>query len=167
LRCPCLAAIVTVVHVAVAGAQPQVVIVDRGPGASGRILAEVLERPYRLVGPDTAQFVLSRDERVTTSLVVLGRRTTSIDGHVDGDLVVVGGDLFIHPGAAIDGRAIAIGGAVYSSTLADSLNESLSFRDNTFLIARSATGYELRYQSLYADATSPLTLPGIYGLRVP
>jgi hypothetical protein len=160
-------AIVTVLHVAVAGAQPQVVVVDRGPGASGQLLAEVLARPYRLIEPDTAQFILARDERVATNLVVLGRRSTSIDGRVDGDLVVVGGDLFVHPGAAIGGRAIAIGGAVYSSTLADSLNETFSFRDNTFIITRSASGYELRYQSLYADATGPLTLPGIYGLRPP
>jgi hypothetical protein len=81
--------------------------------------------------------------------------------------VVVGGDLFVHPGAAIGGRAVAIGGGVYSSTLANPLKETLSFRDNTFVITRSAAGYELRYQSLYADATSPLTLPGIYGLRPP
>ena len=162
-----LAVIVTVVHVAVAGAQQRVVVVDQGPGPSGQVLAEVLARPYRLIEPDTAQFILSHDERVTTGLVVLGRRRTSIDGRVDGDLVVVGGDIFVHPGGAIGGRAIAIGGAVYSSTLADSLNETLSFRDNTFLVTRSATGYELRYQSLVADATSPLTLPGIYGLRLP
>lgn len=167
MRCAALGAIVTAFHVAVAGAQPQVVIVDRGPGATGRILAEVLAGPYRLIEPDTAQFILSRDERVRTSLVVLGRRRTSIDGRVDGDLVVVGGDLFVHPGAAIGGRAVAIGGAVYSSTLADSLNETVSFRDDTFIITRSATGYELAYQSLYADAAGPLTLPGIYGLRPP
>jgi hypothetical protein len=156
-----------VAHAAIGGAQPRVVIVDQGPGPSGQLLAGVLAGPYRLIEPDTAQFILSRDERVTTALVVLGRRRTSIDGHVDGDLVVVGGDIFVHPGAAIGGRAIAIGGAVYSSTLADSLHETLSFRDNTFVVTRSATGYELRYQSLVADATSPLTLPGFYGLRLP
>lgn len=167
MRCAALAAIVTVAHVAIADAQPQVVIVDRGPGPSGGLLAAVLARPHRLIEPDTAQFVLPRDEHVTTALVVLGRRTTSIDGRVDGDLVVVGGDLFVHPGAAIGGRAVAIGGGVYSSALAESLNETLSFRDNTFDITRAPAGYELRYRSLYADATGPVTLPGVYGLRPP
>jgi hypothetical protein len=162
-----LSVVAALVHAGIADGQPHIVIVDRGPGPSAGILAEVLARPFRLVEPDTAQFVLSRDERVSGNLVVLGRRSTSIDGHVDGDLVVVGGDLFVHPGAAIGGRAVAIGGAVYSSTLADSLNETLSFRDHTFAITRTSAGFELRYQSFYADASSPLTLPGLYGIRMP
>lgn len=161
-----LSVIATVVHVAVAEGQPRVVIVDRGPGASGRILAEVLAKPHRLVEPDTSRFTLRRDEQVTTGLVVLGR-TTSIDGQVDGDLVVVGGDLFVHPGARISGRAVAIGGAVYPSTLALPLRQPQSFRDNTFTITPTPTGYELAFQSLLADATPMLTLPGVYGLRVP
>jgi hypothetical protein len=161
-----LAVIAMVGFVAVADGQPRIVIADQGPGASGRILAEVLAKPLRLVEPDTGRFILRRDEHVTTSLVVLGR-TAAIDGEVDGDLVVVGGDLFVHPGARIGGRAVAIGGAVYPSTLAVPLNEPRSFRDNTFVITRTATGYELTYEPLYADATPPLTLPGLYGLRVP
>lgn len=168
MRCWSLSAIAVIAQVTIAAAQqPRVTVVSRGPGSSGTILEEVLLRPHRLVEPDTAHFILPRDERVTTDLVVLGRPRTSIDGHVDGDVVVVGGDLFLHPGASIGGRAVAIGGAVYSSALADSLHESLSFRDNTFDITRTASGYELRYRSLYADATSPLTLPGLYGLRLP
>lgn len=161
-----LAVVATLVHVAVAGAQPRVVIVDHGPGPSGRILAEVLAKPHRLIEPDTARFTLPRDAHVTTNLVVLGR-TAAVDGQVDGDLVVVGGDLFVHPGARIGGRAVAIGGAVYSSTLALPLNQPQSFRDNTFVIASTPSGYELTYRSLYADATPPLTFPGVYGLRVP
>ena len=153
-------------QVAVAEAQPRVLLVDRGPGASGRILSEVLGKPYRLVEPDTSGFTLPRNERVGTTLLVLGRRT-AIDGQVDGDVVVVGGDLFIHPGARIRGRAVAIGGGVYPSTLALSIGGVLSFRDNTFVIARTTSGYELSYQSLYADASPAFRLPGIYGLRGP
>lgn len=153
-------------RVAAAEGQPSVVIVDRGPGASGRILAEVLERDPRIVEPDTSWFVLQRGERVRGSMVVLGR-VAAIEGQIDGDVVVVGGDLFVRPAAQIAGRAVAIGGGVYPSTLATVGGEVRSFRDNTFFIARSAEGYHLSYQSLYAGATPPVILPGFYGLRMP
>lgn len=161
-----LSVVATLAHLTTAEGQPRVIIVDRGPGPSGRILAQVLAKPHRLVEPDTSRFVLPRDGHVTTSLVVLGR-TAAIDGQVDGDLVVVGGDLFVHPGARIGGHAVAIGGAVYPSTLAQPLNRPQSFRDETFGITPTPSGYELTYQSLYADATPALIFPGIYGLRVP
>lgn len=161
-------AIATIFCAAVADAQPRAVVVDRGPGDSGRILSEVLAGPHRLVEPgqDTSWFVLPRDERQSGSLVVLGR-TTAIEGHVDKDVVVVGGDLFVRPAARVNGRAIAIGGGVYPSTLAAIGGGVRAFRDNTFGIRGSDSVYELSYRSLYEDATPPLTFPGIYGLRVP
>lgn len=161
-------ALATVLHGAVADAQPRVVVVDRGPGDSGRILSEILAGPHRLVEPgvDTSWFVLPRDAQTPGSVVVLGR-TTAVEGQVDGDVVVVGGDLFVRPAARVNGRAIAIGGGVYPSTLATIGGGTQAFRDNTFDIRRRDTIYELSYRSLYEDATPPLTLPGIYGLRVP
>lgn len=162
------AALATVPYAAVAEGQPRTVVVDRGPGDSGRILSEVLAGPHRLVepGPDTSWFVLPRDERLPGSLVVLGR-TTAVEGQVDRDVVVVGGDLFVRPAARVNGRAIAIGGGVYPSTLATIGGGVQAFRDNTFDIRGRDSVYELSYRSLYQDATPPLTLPGIYGLRVP
>ena len=161
-----LAATASVLQVAVAAAQPRVVIADRGPGEIAGILDEVLAKPHRLVEPDTSRYTLPQPERLTTNLVVLGR-SAAIDGEVDGDVVVVGGDLFVHPGARIGGRAVAIGGAVYPSTLARPLNQPRSYRDDTFDITPTPAGYELTYRSLYEDATGPLTLPGVYGLRIP
>jgi hypothetical protein len=161
-----LALLALLTRAGVAAAQPRVSLVDLGPGGSGRMLARTLAGPHRLVEPDSTWFVLGRGEEEPGSLVILGR-TAAIEGSVRGDVVVVGGDLFIRPGARIAGRAAAIGGGAYPSTLATISLGVESFRDNTFLITRVSSGYQLAYQSRYEDASPPLTLPGIYGLRLP
>ena len=40
----------------------------------------------------------------TATVLVLGRDDT-VNGTVHGDVVVIGGDLYMHPGGAIDGLA--------------------------------------------------------------
>jgi hypothetical protein len=147
-------------------AQARVTIGDLGPGASGRILSEALARPHRLVEPDTGWFIVRRGEHERATLIVLGR-SAAIAGNVDGDVIVVGGDLFVRPGAQISERAIAIGGGVYPSSLAFVGKGSESFRDNTFTIIRASDGYRLEYRSLREHASPPLLFPGIYGLRLP
>lgn len=149
-----------------AAAQDRVVVVDRGPGGSGRVLEAVLAQPHRLVEPDSGWFRMRRGEQLPTALVVLGR-TAAIEGDVSGDVVVVGGDLFIRPGARVGGRAIAIGGGVYPSALGIVEQGTQSYRDNTFLITRVGDRYELRYQSLREHESPPLLFPGVYGLRMP
>jgi hypothetical protein len=145
----------------------RVVVTDVGPGASGRILQQVVARPHRVVEPDTSWFVLRRNEQERATLLILGR-TAGISGRVEGDVVVVGGDLHIRPGAQISGSAIAIGGGTYVSSLAIVSQGTLSFFDNTFAIDRSPDGgYALSYQSLREHDTPPLVLPGVYGLRAP
>jgi hypothetical protein len=147
-------------------AQARVTMTDVGPGPSGRILAEALRRPHRLVEPDTSWFVLPRGQAQRTTLIVLGR-TAAIAGKVDGDVIVVGGDLFVRPGAEISGTAVAIGGGVYPTSLAFIGRGSQPFRDNTFDIVRVEDGYRLAYRSLREGASPPLLFPGIYGLRFP
>ena len=147
-------------------AQGRVVVTDLGPGASGRILQQALAASHRLVEPDSGWFVLKRGEQVGTTLIVVGR-TAAVAGSVEGDVIVVGGDLFVRPGAHVSGRAVAIGGGVYPSSLAVIGNGSEAFRDNTFVVTRTAEGYELAYQSLREHASPPLLFPGVYGLRFP
>jgi hypothetical protein len=147
-------------------AQQNVTVADIGPGASGRILQDALRRPHRIVEPDTAWFQLRRSESVRSNLIVLGR-TAAIAGKVDGDVIVVGGDLFVRPGAEISGRGVAIGGGVYPSSLAFIGQGSQSFRDNTFDIQQTPDGYRLTYSSLRVDDSRPLFLPYLYGLRFP
>jgi hypothetical protein len=147
-------------------AQVRVTVADLGPGPSGRILQEALAQPHRLVEPDTGWFVLGRTAQEPTSLIVLGR-TAAISGLVEGDVIVVGGDLFVRPGARIVGRAVAIGGGVYPSSIAFVGKGAESFRDNTFAITPTSDGYRLDYRSLLEYPTRPLLFPGIYGLRLP
>jgi len=161
-----LAAVALVAVATTAGAQTRVVITDMGHGASGRILAAALAQPHRLAEPADSRFVLRRNEQVSGSLIVLGR-SAAIEGNVEGDVIVVDGDLFVRPGGRIGGRAIAIGGGAYPSALAIVGGGTQSFRDNTFRITPTETGYRLEYGSLREHASSPLLFPGVYGLRMP
>ena len=147
-------------------AQTKVTIGDLGPGPAGRLLRDALARPHRLVEPDSGWFQLARGQREQQTIIVIGR-TAAISGNVDGDVIAVGGDVFIRPGADVSGEAISIGGGAYASTLAHVGKGTRSFRDGTYSIARTTTGYQLEYQSLRAYPSPPLLFPGIYGLRMP
>lgn len=147
-------------------AQPVTVVADAGPGSAGRVLREILARPHRLIEPDTSWYQMDGRERARTSLVVLGR-TAAIAGTVHGDVLVVGGDLHLRPGAHVTGRAVAIGGGVYPSARALAVGGIRAFRDETYDVTRVDGTYRLAYRSLRAHQTPPFRLPGLYGLRVP
>ena len=136
-----------------------------GPGDRPRILQAAIAAPHHIVAPAATRAALPRDTTFTSSVIVLGRDAT-IASRVHGDVIVIGGDLFLHPGAAIDGRAIAIGGGVYNSALARS-GRQISFRDLTYDIAPTSSGYALTYRSLRSDASAPLTWPGLFGVGIP
>lgn len=143
-----------------------VTIRDVGPGRTGRLIRSALAAPHHLMVPDSATARLPRDSSYSTTVLVLGRDAT-VASSVQGDVIVVGGDLFLHPGAAIDGRAIAIGGGVYNSTLAVVRGGQFSYRDHTFDVVRTATGYELSYRLLDAPRPTGPYLPLVYGFRLP
>jgi hypothetical protein len=146
--------------------QARVVVRDPGPGDPGRLLRAALASPHLLVspGPDTAK--LRQDSTYSRSVIVLGRHTT-VDGTVNGDVVVVAGDLVIHPGARVAGRAIAIGGGVYNSTLATVGGGRVAYRDVTFDITPVENGFSLDYRVLVDRTQRRFTLPFLYGLRFP
>ena len=147
-------------------AQTKVEIGDLGPGPAGRLLRDALARPHRLVEPDTAWFVVQRGTQESATLIVLGR-TAAISGRIDGDVFVVGGDLFIRPGGSVTGQVIAIGGDAIASSLANVPRGARSFTEGTYSITRTEAGYRLDYKSLRAYPSPPLLFPFIYGLRIP
>ncbi|MDQ3950294.1 MAG: hypothetical protein M3282_08095, partial [Gemmatimonadota bacterium] len=115
-------------------------------------------------GVDTAE--LRRDSTYPRSVIVLGRHTT-VDGIVNGDVIVVAGDLVLHPGARVGGRAIAIGGGVYNSTLATVTGGRTAYRDVTFDITPVDGGFALDYRVLAERTERRFSLPFLYGLRLP
>lgn len=148
-------------------AAPLVVEVrDVGPGEAGRLLRDVLAKPHLVLQPGVETLALPRDSVIDRTIVVVGSDVT-VASQVAGDVVVVGGDLFIHPGANVAGRAIAYGGGVYDSRLASVQGGLFAFRDETFTVVREASVLALAYRRLDTRPRATFALPGLYGLRLP
>jgi hypothetical protein len=147
-------------------AQQVVVVRDPGPGSVGHRLAQALAAPHRLVIGDSTPVRLSRDSAFTQTVIVL-HRDVVIEARIHGDVIVVGGDAFLHPGAVVDGRVIAIGGAVYESNLAITRGGTESHRDFTFSVRQGMGAYELAYQAIRVQQPARFSLPGLYGFRLP
>lgn len=139
---------------------------DVGPGRPGRLLRDVLRRPHIVLRP-AARATLRRGETLPRTTILLGPEL-AVDGTIQGDLVVVGGDAFVHPGAVVEGRAIGIGGCIYPSALATVRGGVECFQDETFDVQRDASGHlALRYRSLVDRSVALFRLPLGIGLRIP
>jgi hypothetical protein len=145
---------------------PLIQLRDAGPGEGPELLARELARPYRVVAPAGTRYTLARDSTFSRTVIVLGRDVV-VEGKVHGDVVVIAGDLYMHPGGVIDGRSIAIGGGVYESTLASIAAGPTTFGDFTYAIAPTASGFALDYQPFRTGDDAALTWPGFYGFRLP
>jgi hypothetical protein len=149
-----------------ATAQAQDILVGRaGPEGASSVLRRELAMPHLVIPPDTAAADLPADSVYPRGVLVLGRDAT-VNGTVHGDVTVIGGDLYLHPGAHIDGRAVAIGGAVYNSSLATVGGAQESYRDFTYAITQLSEGYMLDYESLIVEHRG-LSLPAWVGLSAP
>src|SRR5262249_21494432 len=109
---------------------------------------------------------IGRDSVLPTTTIVLGR-DVYLDGTVHGDLVVIDGDLYTHPGATIDGGAIAYGGGGYESALSHIGGEISPTGNFTYQIDRAPGGYELSYRSLVVRPPSVLAKLGPIAPRLP
>jgi hypothetical protein len=120
-----------------------------------------------VVRAGTGDLVLPRDSVVPATLLVVGRRTF-LASRVHGDVVVVGGDLFLRPGVQIDGGAVAIGGAVYRTALGSVAGPVRSFRDEVYAIGGTPELIELRYRGRERPDRPPVVqLAGVQGLLLP
>lgn len=147
-------------------ADNMVVLRTPGRGRPGEILRDVLAQQPAVVMVDSV-IHLPRDSTVDRSVLILGGDAT-VASEVRGDVIVVDGDLFLHPGAAIAGRAVAIGGGVYPSSLARVDSGLHSFRDVTFDIERSGDGRVfLDWRLISPPLVEHVTWPIIYGFRLP
>ncbi len=161
-------AIALVLTPAVSGAQR--VVVRAPAGGHGAALVDSITTGDHVVRSGTGPLVFPRDSTITSSLLVLGR-PTYVAGTVRGDVVVVGNDLFLRPGAAISGRAVAIGGTVAETSLGHVSGTVQSLRDESFVVERdpATNGFVLTATSLRVEGAAPgvIRLPGIRGLMLP
>lgn len=141
-------------------------VTDAGPGVSGRMLRALLAAPHVVFRGDTGRAVmLRRDTSFATTVVVLGGDVV-VAAHVRGDVVAIGGDVYVRPGARVEGRAIAWGGAVYPSALGVVLGERFSYRDHTFEATEGAAEIGLAYGDLEGYPVPVVAWPA-YGLQMP
>jgi hypothetical protein len=137
-----------------------------GPGEPGEILRAVLERPY-IVVYEKWNTRLFRDSVYDRTVVIVGS-DASVASTIHGDLIVVDGDIYLRPGARIDGRAIAYGGGVYDSEQAVVRGGRISYWDTRYYVSRRDSEIVLDYRapSLLEEAQL-VSLPLLYGLRIP
>ena len=161
-------ALVALAPDSVAAQQPPNGVVLRTPGRGrpGVILQETLGKPFSLVVPDSVVH-LPRDSTIDRTVLILGGDAT-VASVVHGDVIVVDGDLFLHPGAVIDGRAVAIGGGVYPSSLASVALGMESFRDVTYDVTQGpGDRVFLDWRVISPVTIETLTFPLIFGVRLP
>lgn len=146
----------------------RVFVRDVGPGWSGRWLRDALAAGAVVYAADTAHpAAFPRDASFDRTIVVVGGPAT-VASVVHGDVIVVGGDLFLRPGVQIQGRAIAIGGGVYWTSLGTVSGGRYAFQDHTYLSHRLPDGsVALDYHPLEVRDTRVVNWPGVYGLRIP
>ena len=138
---------------------------DPGPRGTPQVLARTLAGSYVVIPPAGTRAILPRETTYARTVIVLGRDVV-VEDTVHGDVIVVGGDLYMHPGADISGRAIAMGGGVYESTMSRVGGGVQAYREFTYEIVRIPGGWALSYKPIEV-AAEPFTVQGTYGLRVP
>jgi hypothetical protein len=137
-----------------------------GPGRAGVVLREAVAAPHQLLIADTGRVTLVRGTVMERSLLVVGG-DLAVGAEVRGDVVVVGGDLYMHPGGAIAGRAVALGGCVYSSSLATIAGETECVSDAQFDVRRVAGIVEVTYRPPRQEGIPLVAVPFPAGFRIP
>ena len=124
-----------------AGAQQSLRIDGPDHAEATFLLRTAAGGPHDLIVADSSRrLTFPRGTTLPRTTIIVGG-DASVAATVHGDFIVVGGDLFIQPGATIRGKAIAIGGGVYGSTLALVSGGTHSIRDRTFIASRTPEGF--------------------------
>ena len=162
-----LALLLALVGVAARPAIAQTISIGDGPRAAGRELRSAIAGPHRVLVVSDTLLVLPRDSTITETIIVVGAPRVTVASQVQGSVIVIGGDLFLHPGVAITGDAVAYGGGVYTTMLGTVGGRIIGYRDYTFDVAEAPPGLVLTHRELGFSEYTPVELPGIYGVRLP
>src|SRR5687768_4880773 len=160
-----LVAFVVLVAATRAGSQYPVHVEGPARARATLLVRRALAASHDVMITDSLQrLVLPRGTNAPRTLVILGGEA-SVGSSVHGDVIVVGGDLFLHPGASIDGHAIAIGGAVYGSTLASVKGGIENVRDETFDVTQTESAIWCTYRYI-GGRDRRIELPVLDGFRI-
>lgn len=133
----------------------------RGESAPQRELARfVEEQGYRVLVRDT---LIARDDTIPESLLVL-EAAVRIAGTVHGDVYVAAGDLFLRPGARIEGNVLVVGGGYYASGMAE-VNGRVTYRPSERIRVMPEEGGFLVFSP--EEEREVLDLGPLYGIRFP
>jgi hypothetical protein len=142
-----------------------VTIQNAGTGAGTEILAAALQAPHTAILAGSPAFTVARGVTIDKTIIAVGRDVV-VNGAVQGDVIVVNAGLYLHPGSTISGRAVAIGGQVYNSTLARVGAAPLIITDFTYDVSPTPGGVALSYRSDEPESEHSI-FPGLFGLRLP
>lgn len=143
-------------------------LVDAHGAVSGPVVRAVLGQPHEMLcARDTTTVTLSRGANIPKSIVIIAHGA-AIEDTVNGDVMVIGGDLFLHPGSHINGHAIAICGGVYASAQASVRYGVVIEPCDKLKLTQDGPTVAVEYWPRGVAPPVALRFPGIfYGLRVP
>lgn len=122
------------------GVAQDVRLVGEARDSASRVIDRVLSRgDYLLLERDT---LLAADARIDGD-VVIARATVRLEGEIRGAVAVLGGELFIRPGAVVAGPIGVAGGAAYTSGLADVGPISVVDLRTSVTVANDTAGYSV------------------------
>ncbi len=129
-------------------------------GAQRELVRFLEEESYTVLTRDT---VLARGTSVTGNLLIL-EAAVRIAGHVQGDIWVVDGDLFLRPGGRITGEITVLGGGFYGSQLAE-VDGRVDFRSLERLRVMPEDGGYVVFAAV--EPLPAIELDGQYGVHLP
>ncbi len=151
---------------ALAGAQDVVVRTGAGHNSAEFIREAMAQRHVIIRG--SGKLELPRDSTITSTLIVIGR-PTYLASAVQGNVVVIGGDLFLRPGVDVAGHAVAIGGTVAPTALGRVGGRIESYRDDIYDVTQGSDSVllDLRAAEMPHDPVPLVQTAGIYGVLIP
>ena len=139
----------------------EVRLADAPRNDAERAVAEFLERGgYEVWARDT---VLARGEVVRSHVLVL-EASARVAGTIEGDVLVVDGDLFLRTRGRVAGDVVVLGGGFYDSDLAE-IGGSVTYRPNERIRVRPTEG-AFEVFSVAAER-EPFELDGTWGFHIP
>ena len=136
-----------------------------GPGAGGRSLEAAFSRPHTVLYERWNTPLLS-GRAYPTSVIVLNSDVT-VEGTVQGDVVVINGSLHLMGTAHVEGNLLAFGGNIYDATGAVVTGRRDAFPAARYDTVRTARGLGLVYRGPPAIGKEIFVLPGFYGFPIP